>query len=475
MQCFNCGTENPQEATFCKKCGRKLDGTALCSACGKYTPADGEFCIYCGSNRNAPVWLMPARFESSVPAAGGAEAAPAATAAMRVCAPAATAQPAPRDQRQIKAKVKTDAPAAAAVGMANGIMGKIALILSAVGALIPLIFVFLIGNSYSIGAGGVSGGSPMGYSIFHYFGDAYKSVFDTQSVLGNAALMGAVIGTVCSVVAIGGTAAAFAFTAVRAVKIFKGKADGGLLAPAATTYAAYVGGAALVLVCMAQMAELAGVSTAMVANIGTVAGIVLGGIVILAACVLSAISQGMGGNIKLFAVNAGSKCLYAAFAFAAIGLAGGCAAAVSVPDMDAGFTYGIATFLAQVAALGSDAETVDAYNGCLAVEFIFTAVLIALCAAAALAFGRVAALPGSGIDKRTGMFMLISGDAAVVAGVIMIVASSIYVGRAGSTFAVGAGIPVGVIICGLAMIAATVGGNIAAKKISTPVQAQTDN
>lgn len=475
MQCFNCGTENPQEATFCKKCGRKLDGTALCSACGKYTPADGEFCIHCGSNRNAPVWLMPARFESSVPAAGGAEAAPAATAAMRVCAPAATAQPAPRDQRQIKAKVKTDAPAAAAVGMANGIMGKIALILSAVGALIPLIFVFLIGNSYSMGVGGVSGGSPMGYSIFHYFGDAYKSVFDTQSVLGNAALMGAVIGTVCSVVAIGGTAAAFAFTAVRAVKIFKGKADGGLLAPAATTYAAYVGGAALVLVCMAQRAELAGVSTAMVANIGTVAGIVLGGIVILAACVLSAISQGMGGNIKLFAVNAGSKCLYAAFAFAAIGLAGGCAAAVSVPDMDAGYTYGIATFLAQVAALGSDAETVDAYNGCLAVEFIFTAVLIALCAAAALAFGRVAALPGSGSDKRTGMFMLISGDAAVVAGVIMIVASSIYVGRAGSTFAVGAGIPVGVIICGLAMIAATVGGNIAAKKISTPVQAQTDN
>ena len=279
MQCFNCGTENPQEATFCKKCGRKLDGTALCSACGKYTPADGEYCIHCGSNRNAPVWLMPARFESSVPAAGGAEAAPAATAAMRVCAPAAAAQPAPIAQRQIKAKVKTDA--AAAGGMANGIMGKIALILSAVGALISLIFVFLIGNSYSMGVGGVSGGSPMGYSIFHYFGDAYKSVFDTQSVLGNAALMGAVIGTVCSVAAIGGTAAAFAFTAVRAVKIFKGNADGGLLAPAATTYAAYVGGAALVLVCMAQRAELAGVSTAMVANGGTVAGIVLGGIVIL--------------------------------------------------------------------------------------------------------------------------------------------------------------------------------------------------
>ena len=262
---------------------------------------------------------------------------------------------------------------------------------------------------------------------------------------------------------------------MRAVKIFKGKADGGLLAPAATTYAAYVGGAALVLVCMAQRAELAGVSTAMVANIGTVAGIVLGGIVILAACVLSAISQGMGGNIKLFAVNAGSKCLYAVFAFAAIGLVGGCAAAVSVPDMDAGYTYGIATFLAQVAALGSDAETVDAYNGCLAVEFIFTAVLIALCAAAALAFGRVAALPGSGSDKRTGMFMLISGVAAVAAGVIMIAASSIYVGRAGSTFAVGASIPVGVIICGLAMIAATIGGNIAAKKISPSVQAQAVN
>lgn len=62
MQCNFCETENPETAVFCKKCGKRMDGMALCSACGKLTPADGEFCVNCGSNRNAPVYSMPVRF-----------------------------------------------------------------------------------------------------------------------------------------------------------------------------------------------------------------------------------------------------------------------------------------------------------------------------------------------------------------------------------------------------------------------------
>lgn len=55
MICARCGQENQQDAVFCKKCGRRLDGNSICPTCGKLTPADGEYCIYCGSNRNAIV------------------------------------------------------------------------------------------------------------------------------------------------------------------------------------------------------------------------------------------------------------------------------------------------------------------------------------------------------------------------------------------------------------------------------------
>ena len=59
MECMYCGTENPSGSLFCKKCGRRLDGMALCPSCGNLTPADGEFCVNCGSNRNAPVIPRP--------------------------------------------------------------------------------------------------------------------------------------------------------------------------------------------------------------------------------------------------------------------------------------------------------------------------------------------------------------------------------------------------------------------------------
>ena len=58
MICARCGQENPENATFCKKCGRRLDGMALCPNCGKFTPADGEFCIHCGANRKRIVTLQ---------------------------------------------------------------------------------------------------------------------------------------------------------------------------------------------------------------------------------------------------------------------------------------------------------------------------------------------------------------------------------------------------------------------------------
>lgn len=45
--CVNCGTELPDEAGFCPKCGTKIE-IPCCPACGKEVDFDTDFCIYCG-------------------------------------------------------------------------------------------------------------------------------------------------------------------------------------------------------------------------------------------------------------------------------------------------------------------------------------------------------------------------------------------------------------------------------------------
>ncbi|MDE7181656.1 MAG: zinc ribbon domain-containing protein [Clostridia bacterium] len=49
MNCKFCGTENYDEATFCRKCGKRLDGLIICPECGRENPDDSIFCSYCGT------------------------------------------------------------------------------------------------------------------------------------------------------------------------------------------------------------------------------------------------------------------------------------------------------------------------------------------------------------------------------------------------------------------------------------------
>jgi class 3 adenylate cyclase/tetratricopeptide (TPR) repeat protein len=53
MICPECQTELPENARFCKQCGRKIDLT--CSGCGKIVPPDSKFCGDCGHDLCRPV------------------------------------------------------------------------------------------------------------------------------------------------------------------------------------------------------------------------------------------------------------------------------------------------------------------------------------------------------------------------------------------------------------------------------------
>lgn len=45
--CINCGTALPKEASFCPKCGAKIE-IPCCLACGREVDFEADFCIYCG-------------------------------------------------------------------------------------------------------------------------------------------------------------------------------------------------------------------------------------------------------------------------------------------------------------------------------------------------------------------------------------------------------------------------------------------
>lgn len=49
MICKFCGTENVEDAIFCSSCGKRIDGNKVCDACGKTISEQSVFCSYCGA------------------------------------------------------------------------------------------------------------------------------------------------------------------------------------------------------------------------------------------------------------------------------------------------------------------------------------------------------------------------------------------------------------------------------------------
>jgi ribosomal protein L40E len=47
MTCHQCGTQNPERAHFCLKCGARL--VLACPQCQTELPSHAEFCFACGA------------------------------------------------------------------------------------------------------------------------------------------------------------------------------------------------------------------------------------------------------------------------------------------------------------------------------------------------------------------------------------------------------------------------------------------
>ena len=404
MNCSDCGAENPENAVFCKNCGRRLDGMAVCPACGALTPADGAFCVRCGAKAGASA--LPLRFPAEKNAALAADGKGAGGAAPI------------RDR--------------ASNGRKSRILSTVSFWCFAAAALVAMIFFFLIGVAAN--AGGVTA-SGAGYDIFYFFGDTYGLSWPFGSVV----TAGAAIGTVCTALSLAGTAGCFLFTVVRAVRILLKKTQKGLAAPASMTFLAYACGVALYGMCIAQKAEAAGVSVGLVLNGATVAGLVIGSVVLAAAVVLGAVSRGCGEGACSIAFHASFGIGIAACLLVTVGLFG--AGAVSVKSFEGGVTsvgtYGIYPFLVQ--CLSSFEEWgfyAATRNTCSAMMILLAVSACLACALAVFSGAAIFRTAGSRPPKYAPITAAAAGICAVAAGIAMCVAASVYADavRAGTAY-----------------------------------------
>lgn len=148
MECKKCGAPAIEGASFCGKCGARLDGKIACKACGKLNLEEHDFCVYCGARIDGKTVCATcgnAHGESFCPYCG--------TAAK----PAQAEKPA---QTANKAGFKTVAD----------IIANAAMLL---GAVLSLIFVFFLGLKMQM-----NGQEEETMNIFYYFGEYAKEIKD---------------------------------------------------------------------------------------------------------------------------------------------------------------------------------------------------------------------------------------------------------------------------------------------------------
>ena len=298
MNCKICGTDNPEDAVFCKACGKRLDGTAVCTACSASIPADSVFCPYCGTKQGQTQTQEPVKAEPVLQTG--------TTATVKT------------EKKSVKTFLKFAAPAAALMT-----------------ALLALIFVFFTGyvKTTVITSGSNVSGSKVGVDLFFYFGDAYKAIAKGLEELdlagtaysdyfATASYLPAIFGTVVAALTLLAVCALSISAIVQGVMCILGKTKktGGGLAVAA--FFAYLAGAlALAAIdnCNIKSIDSYSYSTQITTigckmNDATIAGVVLCAIFAFAYLAFNAASRGR----ELLAANAILKWVLTAVGIAVV-------------------------------------------------------------------------------------------------------------------------------------------------------------
>ncbi|MCD8205863.1 MAG: zinc ribbon domain-containing protein [Clostridia bacterium] len=219
MYCKYCKTKNPDDAVYCLKCGRRVDGVVLCAKCGRLS-IDGNFCVYCGEpldeNKRYRIPTEPLDF---CPTCG------------RPVEPVNIVLPEGDESKNgdiamagsVSEIKRNTAPSP--LLMAFSIVGML-------GVLAVFVFTFLTGISYTKIDDGVEFTSSR--MLYYFFGDIYAGV-------GSGAEKGiAVLGTILSAAMILTMAAMTCVTFVSFVRYITGHTEKSPMKKILTTYFLYV-------------------------------------------------------------------------------------------------------------------------------------------------------------------------------------------------------------------------------------------
>ena len=432
MECGFCGEINPEDATYCKKCGRRLDGQAVCPSCGKVVPADGEFCIYCGARLSPVNGAMPNN----------------------------AAQPAAAAARPAVDKDKL-----------RGIFGLVSTICAGLSALFAFIFVFCIGSSSTFNIAGAAGDLPMvGINIYYYFGQAYGQI--TQDV-GSFAQMcytwGAAIGTVVCALGLAGTIACFIVAIVGFVKALT-KKSGSAIGISAATYFSFVCSAVLFMVCGAGVLSANGMAAGLVLNGTTVAGIVVGGIFLVASVVLDCLARGVNVKLSEYIFNICHSVVPVILSIVLVALFG--AGVVMIGDAQATGQFGVSTFF-EVYAMAYPTVSGE-QSGEFSSDFVSSsacviaaAVLIVICCALFVLAQKKTYNDLGHRSSGTGKALYVAaGGLASIVGVLTCISSIIFAKWAsGGEAGVAAAVPVltmvfGLLLCCYPIVFSLIGSKI---------------
>lgn len=478
MKCVFCGTDNPDGALFCKKCGKRQDGMATCPSCGKDTPADGDFCIYCGADLKAA-------------AVGGAGLnKPAAEREGRGKVETYTAANIPEGANSAHGYGTADESAheAAAADYAVG-EGRTTAVAAAVmrvlkvaaeafavlAALVGAIFVFFIGYTVSADVSGATIGFGGGGDIFYFFGDVYKDIesvlessgLGSQSFANYSYMTGAVVGTVCSALALAATVMLFIATVVRYVRKLLKHTQKSATGLAAATFFSYVCGVALFMLCTGGSVSVGGEEVVTALNGVSIAGLVLGGVFIVASVISSVVCGADGADVRQTVIN--GVCGAASTVFLLV-IAGVAAYGVFGLAMDAGngrdmvTTLGMTELFIMLATLSRSYYVGNIfgnmYNSELVVNIVLLVFAIAFCIFAVISLSGIFSGFGKKMGGRRAKILVVSGACAVVAGIMMIVSDVLFVNWASEYISAGeyrvdVTVPVVVMVFGVLLILGT--------------------